>query len=84
MGVLLLQALIPPDSLDEALVIRELSLEGAVRHSRGVLSIAAAGHQADLRVGVGCNRGGHNVTIEVIQTCGKAQVIRETSKSGTS
>ncbi len=44
-GVLLMQALIPPDSLQEALVIGELSLEGTVRHSRGVLPMAATARQ---------------------------------------
>ncbi len=45
MGVLLMQALIPPNSLDESLVIGELSLEGTVRHSRGVLPMAATARQ---------------------------------------
>ena len=44
-GVLLMQALIPPNSLDDALVIGELSLEGTVRHSRGVLPMAATARQ---------------------------------------
>ena len=45
MGVLLMQALIPANSLDESLVIGELSLEGTVRHSRGVLPMAATARQ---------------------------------------
>ncbi len=44
-GVLLLQALLPSGSLDGALVVGELSLEGTVRHSRGVLPMAAAARQ---------------------------------------
>ena len=44
-GVLLMQALIPPNSLDDALVVGELSLEGTVRHSRGVLPMAATARQ---------------------------------------
>ncbi len=44
-GVLLMQALVPADSLADALVIGELSLEGTVRHSRGVLPMAATARQ---------------------------------------
>ena len=44
-GVLLMQGLIPPTCLDDALVIGELSLEGTVRHSRGVLPMAATARQ---------------------------------------
>ncbi len=44
-GVLLMQGLIPRSSLDEALVIGELSLEGTVRHSRGVLPMAASARE---------------------------------------
>ena len=44
-GVLLMQALIPQGALDDALVIGELSLEGTVRHSRGVLPMAATARQ---------------------------------------
>lgn len=40
-GVLLMQSLIPPGCLDDAVVVGELSLEGTVRHSRGVLPMAA-------------------------------------------
>jgi magnesium chelatase family protein len=49
MGVLLMQALVPPSSLDEALVIGELSLEGTVRHSRGVLPMAATARQSGFK-----------------------------------
>ena len=45
LGVVLMQGLIPPDCLEDALVIGELSLEGTVRHSRGVLPMAATARQ---------------------------------------
>ncbi len=44
-GVLLMQGLIPPNCLDGGLVIGELSLEGTVRHSRGILPMAATARQ---------------------------------------
>ncbi|MBI1792631.1 MAG: ATP-binding protein [Chloroflexi bacterium] len=44
-GVLLMQGLVPPNCLDDALVVGELSLEGTVRHSRGVLPMAATARQ---------------------------------------
>jgi magnesium chelatase family protein len=44
-GVLLMQGLLPPNCLDDALVVGELSLEGTVRHSRGVLPMAASARQ---------------------------------------
>ena len=44
-GVLLMQSLIPPDGLADALVVGELSLEGTVRHSRGILPMAATARQ---------------------------------------
>ena len=44
-GMLLMQALVPQNSLDDALVVGELSLEGTVRHSRGVLPMAATARQ---------------------------------------
>jgi magnesium chelatase family protein len=40
-GVLLMSGLIPPDSTDGALVVGELSLDGSVRHARGILPMAA-------------------------------------------
>jgi magnesium chelatase family protein len=42
-GVLCMQGLLPPKCLDDAVVVGELSLEGTVRHSRGVLPMAASG-----------------------------------------
>ena len=44
-GVLLMQGLIPPGCLDDALVVGELSLEGTVRHSRGVLPMTATARE---------------------------------------
>jgi magnesium chelatase family protein len=44
-GVLLMQGLVPPNCLDDALVVGELSLEGTVRHGRGVLPMAATARQ---------------------------------------
>ncbi len=61
-GVLLMQGLLPPNCLDDAVVVGELSLEGTVRHSRGVLPMAASarqkGFKRHLRAGLGCGRGG--------------------------
>jgi len=42
LGVLLMQMLVPPDSVDDSMVIGELSLDGTVRHSKGILPMAAA------------------------------------------
>jgi magnesium chelatase family protein len=44
-GVLLMQDLLPPTCLEDAVVIGELSLEGTVRHSRGILPMAATARQ---------------------------------------
>jgi magnesium chelatase family protein len=41
LGVLVMSALVPPQSVKDALVIGELSLDGGVRHVRGVLPMAA-------------------------------------------
>jgi len=41
LGVLMASEQIPPDGLDHSLVIGELSLDGSVRHVRGVLPMAA-------------------------------------------
>jgi magnesium chelatase family protein len=48
-GVLLMQGLLPPNCLDDAVVVGELSLEGTVRHSRGVLPMAASARQKGFR-----------------------------------
>jgi len=42
LGVLQMQMLIPPGGMDDAMVIGELSLDGTVRHSKGILPMAAA------------------------------------------
>ncbi len=44
-GVLLMEGLVPATSLKDALVIGELSLEGSVRHSRGILPMSASARQ---------------------------------------
>jgi magnesium chelatase family protein len=44
-GVLQMQMLVPPDCLKDAVVVGELSLEGTVRHSRGILPMAARARQ---------------------------------------
>jgi magnesium chelatase family protein len=48
-GVLFMQGLLPPKCLDDAVVVGELSLEGTVRHSRGVLPMAASSRQKGFR-----------------------------------
>jgi magnesium chelatase family protein len=44
-GVLVMTGQLPPDCLESTLVIGELSLDGAVRHVRGVLPMAAAARE---------------------------------------
>ena len=41
-GVLIMQGLLPQSTVEGALVVGELSLDGSVRHARGVLPMAAA------------------------------------------
>ena len=45
LGVLLMQMLVPPASMDDAMIVGELSLDGAVRHSKGILPMAAAARE---------------------------------------
>jgi magnesium chelatase family protein len=45
LGVLMMHRLLPPGCAEDALVIGELSLDGAVRHARGVLPMAAVARQ---------------------------------------
>jgi magnesium chelatase family protein len=45
LGVLIATDQIPPESLEGALVVGELSLDGSVRHTRGVLPMAAVARQ---------------------------------------
>ena len=42
LGVMIMMGLVPQDAADGALVVGELSLDGTVRHARGVLPMAAA------------------------------------------
>jgi magnesium chelatase family protein len=44
-GALIMTGQVPQDSLDGSIVLGELSLNGAVRHVRGVISMAAAARQ---------------------------------------
>jgi len=48
-GVLIYAELLPPGCVDDALIIGELSLDGSVRHARGVLPMAATGRQEGYR-----------------------------------
>ncbi len=41
LGVLIMLGLLPPEAAEGALVVGELSLDGSVRHARGVLPMAA-------------------------------------------
>jgi magnesium chelatase family protein len=45
LGVLIATRQLPPQSLEDTLVIGELSLDGTVRHVRGVLPMAAVGRR---------------------------------------
>lgn len=45
LGVLVMVELIPQEAVEEALVVGELSLDGSVRHARGVLPMAAVARQ---------------------------------------
>ncbi|MEJ5223586.1 MAG: magnesium chelatase domain-containing protein, partial [Anaerolineales bacterium] len=45
LGVIVLGGHLPPESLDRTLVVGELSLDGIVRHTRGILPMAAAARQ---------------------------------------
>lgn len=44
-GVLAMTGQIPPDKLDHTLIIGELSLDGSVRHVRGILPMAAVARE---------------------------------------
>jgi magnesium chelatase family protein len=45
LGVLLMQELLPAECVRDAIVVGELSLEGTVRHTRGILPITAGARQ---------------------------------------
>ena len=49
-GILMATGQIPPDALDDALVMGELSLDGALRHVRGVLPVADMARHNDANV----------------------------------
>ena len=49
LGVLLMTGFIPPEAVKDALVIGELSLDGGVRHVRGVLPMAAIAREAGFK-----------------------------------
>jgi len=42
LGILFMQMLLPPDSIEDSMVVGELSLDGSVRHTKGILPMAAA------------------------------------------
>lgn len=48
-GVLIYAGLLPPESVQDTLVVGELSLDGTVRHARGVLPMAATARQEGIR-----------------------------------
>jgi magnesium chelatase family protein len=49
LGVLIYSGFLPPEAADGMMVVGELSLDGAVRHARGVLSMAATARQAGFK-----------------------------------
>jgi magnesium chelatase family protein len=49
LGVLLLQMLVPPNSVEDAVIVGELSLDGTVRHAKGILPMAAAAKAAGFK-----------------------------------
>lgn len=49
LGVLMMSDLLPPEAAEEALVIGELSLDGSVRHTRGVLPMAAVAREGNFK-----------------------------------
>jgi magnesium chelatase family protein len=49
LGVLLMQGLLPHGIVKDAIVVGELSLDGTVRHARGVLPMAAVARQQGFR-----------------------------------
>ncbi len=49
LGVLIYTGMLPPEAAEGMLVVGELSLDGAVRHARGVLPMAATARQAGFK-----------------------------------
>ncbi len=45
LGVIVMAGLLPQEAVEDALVVGELSLDGSVRHARGVLPMAAAARE---------------------------------------
>jgi magnesium chelatase family protein len=48
-GVLIYTGMLPPEAARETIVVGELSLDGSVRHARGVLPMAATARQAGFK-----------------------------------
>jgi magnesium chelatase family protein len=48
-GVMIYAGLLPPEAVQDALIVGELSLDGTVRHARGVLPMAAVARQEGYR-----------------------------------
>ncbi len=48
-GMLVHQGVLPPQALEDAVLIGELSLDGSLRHTRGILPAAAAARAAGFR-----------------------------------
>lgn len=49
LGVLVYTGMLPPEITEETMVVGELSLDGAVRHARGVLPMAATARNAGFK-----------------------------------
>jgi magnesium chelatase family protein len=49
LGVLVMTGYIPPETVGDGLVIGELSLDGGVRHVRGVLPMAAIAREGGFK-----------------------------------
>jgi magnesium chelatase family protein len=49
LGVLIFAGMLPPESADATMVVGELSLDGSIRHARGVLPMAATARQAGFK-----------------------------------
>lgn len=49
LGILAAQGVIPPEALTDAMVLGELSLDGAIQPTRGVLPVAAAARRLGIR-----------------------------------
>jgi len=49
LGVLVMMGIFPQDTITDALVVGELSLDGGLRHIRGVLSMAATARQEGIK-----------------------------------